>query len=141
MIGKRYWSTGISISYSGDRHPGWGGEVDFLDDGFCNDEPERGLVSTQGWLRTHYYVPSRGGHRDALTAVTDTLTQDAERMGIEFRDPYIYAKGDGEDPDHPMPEGWVDLLEEQAERLGWETPPYRRSRPDGSRRPRLRVLD
>jgi hypothetical protein len=59
-----------------------------------------------------------------VTAVTDALSPDAEHLGIEFRDPYIYAEGDGEDPDHPMPDGWVDLLEEQAQRLGWGIPPY-----------------
>src|SRR5262249_52403560 len=50
---------------------------------------------------------------DALAAVTDTLRREAKKLGIEFRNPYIYAEGDGEDPNHPLPEGWADLLEEQ----------------------------
>lgn len=141
MIGKRYWSTGIRLNYSGDRDPAWGGELDYYDEGFNDDEPEQGMISTNGHLRTRYYVPTRGGHRDALATVTDTLKRDAEQLGIEFRDPMIYAAGDGDDPDCPMPPGWIDLLEEEAERHGWGIPTYRETAVDTVHRPPLRVLD
>ena len=85
-------------------------------------------------------MPSKGGHREALTLVTDTLIRDAEQLGIEFRDPTIYATGEGVDPDYPLPYDWVDLFEEQADRLGWSRPPYR-AELRAWRRPRLHVLD
>ncbi len=142
MIRKRYWSTGIRIEYTDYHSPAWGGEVDFFDDSLGDHAPEQGAISisTYGHLQTRYFVPSTGSDRDALTAVTDTLIRDAEQLGVEFRDPTLYATGEGLDPDYPLPEGWVDLFEEQADRLGWARPPYR-STVNGWGRPRLRVLD
>ena len=140
MIRKRYWSTGIRIEYTYHRSPAWGGEVEFFDDTFADQDPGRGLISTYGHLQTRHFVPSRGSHREALTLVTDALIRDAEQLGVEFRDPTIYATGEGVDPDYRLPEGWVDLFEEQADRLGWATPLYR-GKMFGSRLPRLRVLD
>ena len=125
MIGKRYWSTGISLRYGGDdRNPAWAGELNFDDDGFGPEDPSTGLISTVGELRTRYWVATKGTQQRALRAVTDNLIHDAETLGIEFRDPYLYAAGDGEDPANPLPEGCVELLEEQAERLGWGLPGY-----------------
>lgn len=124
MIGKRYWSTGISLRYADDRNPAWAGSLDFYDEGFANDDPEAERISTVGSLRTRYYIRTSGRHGDALAAVTDTLRRDAEKLGIEFRDPYVYAEIEGEDPNHPLPDGWVGLLEEQADRLGWGMPGY-----------------
>ncbi len=140
MIRKRYWSTGIRIEYTDCHSPAWGGEVDFFDDSLGDQAPEQRAISTHGRLQTRYFVPSRGSDRDALTAVTDTLIRDAEQLGVEFRDPTLYATGEGVDPDYPLPDGWVDLFEEQADRLGWARPPYRTT-VDGWGRPRLRVLD
>ncbi len=140
VIRKRYWSTGIRIEFTDHHSPAWGGEVDFFDDTLADQDPERGLISTYGHLQTRYFVPSKGSHRDALTLVTDTLLRDAEQLGVEFRDPTIYATGEGVDPDYPLPEGWIDLFEEQADRLGWAKPPYR-DEMRAWRRPRLRVLD
>jgi len=140
VIHKRYWSTGIRIEYTDHGSPAWGGEVDFFDDTFADPDPGRGLISTYGHLQTRHFVPSNGGHREALTLVTDTLIRDAEQLGVEFRDPTIYATGEGVDPDYPLPEGWVDLFEEQADRLGWATPSYR-DEMFGRRMPRLRVLN
>jgi hypothetical protein len=140
VIRKRYWSTGIRIEYTDYHSPAWGGEVAFFDDSLADHAPEQEAISTYGHLQTRYFVPSRGSHRDALTAVTDTLINDAEQLGIAFRDPTLYATGEGLEPDYPMPEGWIELLEEQADRLGWTRPPYR-SVTDRSGRPRLRVLD
>jgi hypothetical protein len=124
MIGKRYWSTGISLRYSSDRTPAWSGALSFHDDGFASDDLATGQISTEGELHTRYYVPTGGVHQRALRLVTDTLIHDADSLGIEFRDAYLYAHGDGEDPGHPMPHGWVELMEEQAERLGWGMPDY-----------------
>jgi hypothetical protein len=124
MIGKRYWSTGIRLRYSGDRNPAWAGDLNFFDGGFGADDASTGHISTVGDLRTRYWLATHGMHQRALRAVTDNLIQDAETLGIEFRDPYLYAAGDGEDLAHPLPEGWVELLEEQAGRLGWGMPGY-----------------
>ena len=141
VIGKRYWSTGIRIEYTDHVNPAWGGEVDFFDEGWF-ERPDwlQGAISTQGHLRTRYFLPSHGDHRQALTVVTDTLLRDAEQLGVDFRDPTIYATGDGEDPDYPLPEDWRELLDEQADRLGWSRSSHD-SRPSGWRAPRLRVLD
>lgn len=138
MTRKRYWSTGIRIEYTEHRVPAWGGEVDFFDDLLAEQDSSRGEISTYGHVQTRHFVPSAASHRDALTLVTDTLIRDAERLGIEFREPTIYATGEGVDPDYPFPDNWIGLLEEQADRLGWSRPPYRR---EMQRRPRLRVLD
>ena len=124
MIGKRYWSTGISLRYSGDLTPAWSSALSFQDDGFALDDPATGQISTEGELRTRYDVPTGGIHQRALRLVTDTLIHDAGALGIEFRDPYLYAHKDSEDPAHPMPDGWVELMDEQAERLGWGMPDY-----------------
>lgn len=122
MIGK-YWSTGISLRYVGDRRrPSWHGSLDFHDDGFASDNLEAGLLSTEGTLRTRYIVPTRGDHRDALIGITDILKRDAESLGIEWRDPCIFADGDRSDPANPYPDDWFDLFQEQADRLGWELP-------------------
>ena len=120
MIGRRYWSSGITVRYSEpDAEPAWMGSLDFQDEGLANDIPAAGLVSTRGRLETRYFVPAIGGHRVALASVTDTLKRDAEGLGIEFRDPWVYADADGEDPSRPMPGGWRRLLREEADRLGW----------------------
>jgi len=137
---KRFWSTGIRIEYTDYLNPAWGGEVDFFEEDWVTEDPRRTLPSTYGHLQTRHLVPSRGSHRDALTVVTDTLIRDAEQLGIEFRDPTLYVTGDGVEPDYPLPEDWIDLFEEQTDRLGWARPPYG-SAVDGRGRPRLRVLE
>lgn len=128
MIGKRYWSSGILLSHLEGDDPYWHGTAGFYDDGFADDDPAAGRISTHGELRTHYFVRARN-HQESLRLVIDTLRTDAEALGIEFRDPYLYAAGDGEDPAHPMPEGWRDLLREQADRVGWRLP-YRTDEED-----------
>ena len=138
MIRKRYWSTGIRIEYTEHRAPAWGGEVDFFDGLLADQEPSQGLLSTYGHLQTRQFVPAAGSDRDALILVTDTLIRGAEQLGVEFREPTIYATGEGVDPDYPFPDNWIDLLAEQADRLGWARPPYRS---EMHRRPRLRVLN
>ncbi|SES03161.1 hypothetical protein [Streptomyces qinglanensis] len=136
MISKtgRYWSTGITVTWSarahvinGERqeiHSGWMASLDFLDDGFLSDSPAEGSISTQGSLRTRYFVCEEKGV-DALTGAIDSLIDDAKRLGIDFRigdgKAMLYYRGDGEDSNYPAPEGWRQMLREQDDRIGWDT--------------------
>lgn len=123
MIGNGYWSTGITVNYnySGQGAYGWGAEVKYLDAGFCSDDADAGIVSTEGELRTRYYV-RQGSEADALTVVIDVIKADAERLGITWQDTAcVYYKGDGEDGDNPAPDGWRELVDAQSRRLGWHT--------------------
>jgi hypothetical protein len=123
MISKsgRYWSTGITVHWSADW--GWAASLDYLDDGFANDNPDSGDVSTEGTLHTRYCV--RDGYNvSGLTATVDALVADAKRLGIEFQTelggPHLFYKGDGESGDFPPPAGWREILSTEAARLGWE---------------------
>lgn len=120
MIGSKYWATGIVVRYS---HPGrWGAHVDFLDDGFASDSVDKGRISTEGALRTRYYVDD-GTSVDALTAAIDVVKADAERLGIVWRPvldgPLLFIHDEDE---YGLPAGWRGLLNEQAKRLGWSVP-------------------
>jgi hypothetical protein len=135
MISKsgRYWSTGINLTYSpfaerinGEPYPGWHASLDYLDDGFADNDPEIGQVSTEGRLCTRY--PVRNAKiRLGLSIAIDTLIADAERLGIEFttlpghRGPQVLYDGDGENAEHPPPEGFRDMLAAEADRLGWSS--------------------
>lgn len=115
MIGNRYWTTGITVSYSAVTYGWWAG-LDFYDDGFAEEG------STQGSLGTRYSIDGP----NALARAIDLLKADAERLGIDFRPiegrpPMLYVPGDGEDPKEDLPQGWQRMLAEQAERLGWES--------------------
>ncbi len=127
MIGKSHWSTGIILRYYGDSHPAWQGTLDFLDELFVRDDPDAGLINTRGTLETRF-VPTSGHYADTVAVVIDTLMTDAARFGIEFREPVLDVDGEGDDPHRPLPEGWVDLLEEQGRRIGWRVPDYERHR-------------
>jgi len=130
MIGNGYWTTGITVKYgySGSGRYGWAAEVAFYDNGFCDDDTDAGTISTQGILRTRYFVREGSGpDADGLTAAVDAMKADAERLGIRFSiigGPRVYYQGDGEDEDWPPPDGWRELVNAQARRLGWE-PLYR----------------
>ncbi|MFC4006584.1 hypothetical protein ACFOY2_05085 [Nonomuraea purpurea] len=118
MIGSKYWSTGITVRYS---NGAWGGTVEYLDDGFANDDAATRRISTEGELRTRYFVKDCEG-ADALTVVIDVLISDAERLGITWNAKAgVYYHGDGEDSDWPTPDGWRGLVNAQSVRLGWET--------------------
>ncbi len=119
--GSGYWSTGITVHYNEGR--GWGGVVEFYDDGFVDDAADTGRIATQGELRTRYFVKD-GDTVTGLSAVVDVLRVDAERLGIRFRAvaadaPSLYYKGDGEWQDYPARDGWEALLEAEARRSGW----------------------
>lgn len=126
MIGNGYWSTGITVTYSDWQGGAWSAAVEYLDDGFCDDDAANGVISTQGKLHTRYQV--RDGSEATLAAVIDVIKADAERLGITFRTdgagPNVYYKGDGEDEDYPPPDGWGEMVDAQAARLGWATGLY-----------------
>jgi hypothetical protein len=119
-----YWSTGITVTYNEGR---WSASVKFFDNGFTDDNPDTGQISTEGTLHTGYFIAD-GEQVDGLTAAIDTVKRDAERLGIIWRQdgtmPTVYMKGDGEDPEWPAPDGWRELVDAHAERLGW-MPCYR----------------
>lgn len=126
MIGSGYWATGITVAYHGEGR--WSASVGYYDDGFCDDDPSSGVVSTQGTLGTRYQVKP-DGDADVLAVVIDAVKADAESIGIRFRDdagfpPSLYYRGDGEDPDYPPPAGWRELISKHAVRLGWDSTIY-----------------
>lgn len=124
MIGEGYWSTGITVAYyeSGNGKSGWTADVDFLDESHRADFPGTTIISTRGSLRTSNMVMNIPGIPSSLASVIDVIKADAERLGITWKSPAIYYKGDGvvEDiNDLDAPEGWLQMLPEQAQRLGW----------------------
>ena len=132
MIGNGYWATGITVKhgYSGMNLHGWAANVDFYDSGFCDDNPDAAAISTQGILSTRYFVREGDSpDTDGLAAAVDAVKRDAERLGITWGadaavPPTVYYIGDGEDEDFPPPDGWRELVNAQARRLGWK-PLYR----------------
>lgn len=130
----RYWATGIEVNWRADpgseHRPawqGWNGEIKFYDDGFANDRPLQGFVSTQGVLHTRYTVKTDDMAR-GLHIVATTLIADAERLGVEFKTgpvgPTICYTGDGEWKDYPAPDGWEKVIYAECKRLGWECGQY-----------------
>ncbi len=120
MIGDGYWSSGIMLTY----HPstrGWHAAATYYDDGFGRSDADTGQISTVGALESRYYIPD-GRERDGLTAVIDAVKADAEQLGIHWRDPALFVRGDGEDPQQPLPADWRTLLGEHASRLRWDSP-------------------
>lgn len=118
----RYWTTGITVAYQ-PHSDSWGASLDYCDDGFANDDPEKGLVSTEGTLTTRYAVKA-SETRSGLAIAVDNLLADAKRLGIEFiggadTAPFLYYRGDGEHDDFPPPDGWRENLAAEAERIGF----------------------
>jgi hypothetical protein len=135
MISKsgRYWSTGITVTWAplaerihDEPYGGWHAKLDYSDDGFANNDPDAGHVSTEGTLYTRY--PVRNAKiRSGLSVAVDALLADAQRLGIEFittsayPEPWLYYRGDGEDTEHPPPDGWRETLAAEAERIGFRS--------------------
>lgn len=135
MISKsgRYWSTGITVTWApfaerinGEPYGGWHAKLDYSDDGFADNDPDTGRVSTEGALYTRY--PVRDAKiRSGLSIAIDTLLADAKRLGIELitvepnSEPWLFYRGDGEDADHPPPDGWRETLTTEAERVGFRS--------------------
>jgi hypothetical protein len=108
-----YWATGITVKHHNGK---WTASVTFHDNGFANDDPDAGRISTEGTLHTRYYIAD-GEQVDGLTAAIDAVKADAERLGIIWRTPTVYMDQDGEGSDDSA--GWRSLVDSQAERLGW----------------------
>jgi hypothetical protein len=122
MIGNGYWSCGIAVEwkYAGSGEWGWGAWVEYLDDGFVNDNTDAGVVSTEGTLHTRYPV-RHGETADALTVAIDVIRADAERLGITWKNPKVWYRGEEPAPGtEGMPWGWRRMLNTQSDRLGWE---------------------
>lgn len=122
MIGPGYWATGVTCKWTDSQvnGPGWSAELKFYDSGVLDDDPDAGVVSTQGTLTTRYYVHGENG----LTAALDVLIADAGRLGITLGQPgrpSLYVPGDGEAEDVELPPDWLSALRAAADRLGWET--------------------
>lgn len=128
-----YWATCIQLRWSahtettadGTQLSGWYAHLDFYDDGFCDDDPDTGKISTQGRLATRYGVAD-GDTVTGLRAAIDALVADAARMGINFTAhstsrPYLYYEGDGDSEEFPPPDGWRQMLADEAARLGWRS--------------------
>ncbi|MFD3740432.1 hypothetical protein [Streptomyces sp. NPDC058629] len=135
MISKsgRYWTTGITVTWvpfaeriNDEPYAGWHAKLDYTDDGFANNDPDAGEVSTEGTLHTRYPVRS-AKIRSGLSIAIDTLMADANRLGIEFigvepdPEPWLYYQGDGEDSENPPPEGWRETLTVEAQRVGFRS--------------------
>lgn len=85
MIGHSYRSTGITLRYGigvANGLDGWAAEVKFHDDGFGSPDfaLNAGQVSTEGELRTRYFV-SAGDGREGAVAAAQAVRPDAARMG------------------------------------------------------------
>jgi hypothetical protein len=118
MIGDGYWAIGIEVTYHEGRTASengrryevpWSAKAQFFDNGFC----ETG--STEGVLHTRYTVPT-------LSDAIDLVKADVESLGITWVSTCtIYMTEDGEDEEHPPPEGWRELLAAECERIGWRS--------------------
>lgn len=121
----RYWTTGITVAHHA-HTDSWGASLYYCDDGFADDGPEQGLVSTQGTLTTRYAV-NASSTRSGLAIAVETLLADAKRLGIEFiacgndTAPFLYYRGDGEHEDYPPPDGWRETLAAEAARIGFRS--------------------
>jgi hypothetical protein len=113
----RYWTTAINVSYDAYRET-WAASIDFLDDGFANDDTDTGRISTEGSLRTRYHV-SAGRQTPALTAAIDVIVADMERLGIEFQARNLFY--DDRSGTFPEPNNWKRLHDGQVTRLGWSS--------------------
>lgn len=127
----RYWATGITVTHrqhagriEGEAYSGWAASLDYCDDGFADDDPDKGLASTEGTLRTRYAVRN-SKTRSGLSIAVDNLLADAKRLGIEFvacspdEAPFLYYRGGGENPEFPPPDGWRETLAAEAARIGF----------------------
>jgi hypothetical protein len=84
VIGDRYWATGIVV-HTDPGYPGrWSAEVSYYDDGCLGDDnPDKGIISTEGRVYTRYAVES-GDTANALTTAINVVKTDAERLGVAW---------------------------------------------------------
>jgi len=113
MIGKLY-SVGINVysdggvddkNYDKDR---WWAMVNFQDHSHCQD---RGI---SGMIKNKYPIN--------LTLAIDTIIEDCDKLGINFLKTQftgLYLMYYNKE-DYPPPDDWKQLLDEQAERIGFK---------------------
>lgn len=116
MVGDHYTSTGITLRWLPTTlgNGQWAAKASFRDAGFCDDP------STEGEIHTRYF--------QRIETAIDTLKADIERFGIQWSNwngkPWLCMDGDGESTEWPAPDGWRETLQEQAQRIGWQTYQY-----------------
>jgi hypothetical protein len=115
VSGKRYWSSGIFVTYLPEPGSRWSGTLRFSDDGSEEDSEDAGYFFTTGELSTRYFPRQGRTHASALAQVTDALIEKAERLDVEFRYPYLQAKG----KELKELSDWDKILADEADRLGW----------------------
>lgn len=114
----------MRYNYAGNGQYGWSAKTTFIDGGFASDDASENRVSTEGELRTRYYVTDSNGVSGARAAA-QTLLNDLKRLGIEPASSghilYIYNGEDQEmDIDSPayeeIPKKDLEELELFAEK-------------------------
>jgi hypothetical protein len=66
----------------------------------------------------------RNRYPASLKVAIDQVMEQVDQLGItvpENVDVRLWARGDGEDPDVQLPDGWKDKLRREAARRGWES--------------------
>jgi hypothetical protein len=105
-------SVGITVwyGYAGSNKYGWWVMIEFSDYGHYEDK------SICGKIQTSYGAP--------LSQAIDTIKLDAKRLGIQFAEipgltPHLFYLGDGENKDYPPPDRWREMLQIEAQRIGF----------------------
>jgi hypothetical protein len=115
MYKDKLYSVGIIVwyGYGGGTKYGWWAKVEYEDFGHC----DRGSVA--GSIATKY--------ADDIRYSINTIKADAEKLTIEFVEtfpgpgPCLFYLQDGDSNDYPPPDGWRDLLEDEARRIGFHS--------------------
>lgn len=133
-----YWSTGIHLTWDS-HHQAWAAKAEYFDDGWIgDDDPDVGQICTQGTLSTRYAVHD-GKTVTGLAAIIDAILDDAAGLGVTFigsldREPWLFCTGvDENDDSFPELPGGLELLVEQAKRIGWRTYGYALAETAGAR--------
>lgn len=84
MIGSyKHIGLWMRYGYAGNGQYGWSAKTTFIDAGFVSDDASQNMVSTEGELRTRYYVTDSNGVSGARVAA-QTLLNGLNDWGIEF---------------------------------------------------------
>lgn len=107
-----FTSVVVSYGYAGSDKYGWWARVDWLDGKHCEDGAMRGRINTE-------YASDLGASIDYVMQIIERFEiSSIESMGIA-----LFYEGDGENSNHPPPEGWKEILRAEAEKRGWKTYP------------------
>lgn len=79
MIGN-FYHAGINLKSDG--RGGWSASTSFIDAGFVSDDTVFQHISTEGSIRTRYYVKDTAGV-SGLQAAVRAIHQDLEYLGID----------------------------------------------------------